>query len=277
MKRLLIPALILAALFGLASCANQAFYYPDHADYGSPAQSGLPYQNVYFHSADGTRLHGWFVPAQGVASPKQAATIVHFHGNAQNLSAHWQAVKWLPAQGYNVFLFDYRGYGQSAGKPGRQGLFEDSNAALDYIRTRPDVDAERLLVFGQSLGGTNAIAAVGAGNRAGVRAIAIESTFSSYAAIAHDKLPGAGLLLSNIHSASRHIAALSPIPLLLIHGTADQVIPARHSQTLFDLARPPKQLVLIPSGTHLGLQGLGGYEQTLLDFFARHSRSSPAE
>ena len=86
MKRLLIPALVLATLFGLASCANRAFYHPDRADYGSPAQSGLPYQNVYFHSADGTRLHGWFVPAQGVADPKQAATIVHFHGNAQNLS-----------------------------------------------------------------------------------------------------------------------------------------------------------------------------------------------
>ena len=90
-------AALLAILFGLSSCAKQAFYYPDHTDYGSPAQSGLPYENVSFQSADGTPLHGWFVPARGVADAKQArATIIHFHGNAQNLTAHWQAVKWLP-------------------------------------------------------------------------------------------------------------------------------------------------------------------------------------
>lgn len=167
-------AALLALLFGLSSCAQQAFYYPDHAEYGSPAQSGLPYENVSFQSADGTRLHGWFVPARGAADAKQArATIIHFHGNAQNLTAHWQAVKWLPEHGYNVFLFDYRGYGQSEGDPSPEGLFADSNAALDYVRNRPDVNPERLLVFGQSLGGTNAIAVVGAGNKAGVRAVAI--------------------------------------------------------------------------------------------------------
>ena len=82
-------AALLAILFGLSSCAKQAFYYPDHTDYGSPAQSGLPYENVSFQSADGTPLHGWFVPARGVADAKQArATIIHFHGNAQNLTAH---------------------------------------------------------------------------------------------------------------------------------------------------------------------------------------------
>ena len=177
-------AALLAILFGLSSCAKQAFYYPDHADYGSPAQSGLPYENVSFQSADGTRLHGWFVPARGVADAKQArATIIHFHGNAQNLTAHWQAVKWLPEHGYNVFLFDYRGYGQSAGEPNPEGLFADSNAALDYVRSRPDVNPERLLVFGQSLGGTNAIAVVGAGNKAGVRAEAIETTITSNSGI----------------------------------------------------------------------------------------------
>ena len=139
------------------------------------------------------------------------------------------------------------------------------------MRSRPDVNPERLLVFGQSLGGTNAIAVVGAGNKAGVRAVAIESTFSSYSSIANDKLPGAGILVSNRYSARRFVAQISPIPLLLMHGTTDQVIPAKHSQILFELAQEPKQLILIPNGTHLGLSGLGGYETQLLDFFNRHS------
>jgi len=129
----------------------------------------------------------------------------------------------------------------------------------------------RLLIFGQSLGGTNAIAAVGAGNQAGIRAVAIESTFSSYSDIANDKFSGSGLLVRNTYSSRRFIGRISPIPLLLIHGTADQVIPDKHSQTLFDLAGEPKQLVLIPNGTHLGLQGKSGYEQLLLNFFNRHS------
>lgn len=269
---LLFALLLGCLLFGLSSCAQQAFYYPDHADYGTPAQAGLQYENIFFQSEDGTRLHGWFIPAQNAGGLIPArATIIHFHGNAQNLSAHKEAVQWLPAHGYNVFLFDYRGYGLSEGRPNQAGLFADSNAALNYVRSRPDVDKNRLLVFGQSLGGTNAIAAVGAGNHAGIRAVAIESTFSSYSDIANDKFSGSGLLVRNTYSSRRFIGRISPIPLLLIHGTADQVIPDKHSQTLFDLAGEPKQLVLIPNGTHLGLQGKSGYEQLLLNFFNRHS------
>ena len=271
-------AVLLAAWFGLSSCAQNAFYYPDRTNYGTPAQQGLRYEDVRFASKDGTPLHGWFVPAQCPAESSlhpaacaARATVIHFHGNAQNLSAHWAAVRHLPAEGYNVFLFDYRGYGQSGGTPSQQGLFDDGNAALDYVRTRSDVDKEKLLVFGQSLGGTNAIAVVGAGNKAGVRAVAIESTFSSYSSIANDKLPGAGILVGNRYSARRFVAQISLIPLLLMHGTADQVIPAKHSQILFELAQEPKQLILIPNGTHLGLFGMGGYETQLLDFFNRHS------
>ena len=113
---LLFALLLGCSLFGLSSCAQQAFYYPDHADYGTPAQAGLQHEDIFFQSEDGTRLHGWFIPAQNAGGLIPArATIIHFHGNAQNLSAHKEAVQWLPAHGYNVFLFDYRGYGLSEG------------------------------------------------------------------------------------------------------------------------------------------------------------------
>lgn len=264
----IVSALALAVA-ALAVFARQAFYYPDAVDYGNPAQAGFAYEEVYFDSRDGTRLYGWFVPAQGVAHPKEAlGTVIHFHGNAQNLSAHWHGAAFLPAQGFNLFLFDYRGYGPSQGKPNQQGLFLDSNAALDYLRGRADIDADKLLVFGQSLGGNNAIAAVGTGNRAGIRAIVIEATFSSYSAIANDKVSGAGLLLGDRYAAERHIAALAPIPLLLIHGSDDRVIPAKHSQRLFELAEPPKQLRLLPKGGHLNLAHTSpDYENLIADFF----------
>lgn len=269
MKKYLFIISILGAIFLLPSFAQNAFYYPDSVNYGTPNESGFPYQPVEFTNKDGLILHGWFVPAKGLNNPKDAlGTVVHFHGNAQNMSAHWHGVKWLPEQGFNVFLFDYRGYGQSQGKPSQQGLFDDSNAALDYVRQRADVDANKLLVFGQSLGGTNAIAVVGAGNRAGIKAVAIESTFSAYSDIANDKISGAGILLRDTYSARHYIGKIAPIPLLLLHGTNDNVIPHSHSQTLYDLAKEPKRLILINGGQHLNLPPFEpNYQRILIEFF----------
>jgi fermentation-respiration switch protein FrsA (DUF1100 family) len=256
----------------LAGCVQSMFYYPDDVRYETPDALGVRYESVQFTSADGTRLSGWFLPAEGRANPKEAkGTVVHFHGNAQNMSTHWRFVAWLPKQDYNVFVFDYRGYGQSEGKPEPKGVFEDSNAALNYVRTRADVDPERLFVFGQSLGGTNAIAVVGSGNRAGVKAAAIESTFYSYASIANDKFKGAGLLVGDTYAASNYVAAVSPIPLLFIHGTADQVIPLAHSRRLFAEAREPKRLIEVPGAGHLepmtGQRFGHAYRKALTDFF----------
>lgn len=256
----------------LAGCVQSMFYYPDSVRYETPDVLGLRYEPVQFTSADGTRLSGWFLPAAGRENPKEAkGTVVHFHGNAQNMSTHWRFVAWLPKQDYNVFVFDYRGYGQSEGKPDPKGVFEDSNAALNYVRSRADVDPERLFVFGQSLGGTNAIAVVGSGNRAGVRAAAIESTFYSYSSIANDKLRGAGLLVSDDYAASKYVAAVSPIPLLFIHGTDDQVIPLSHSKRLLADAREPKRLIEVPGAGHLepmtALRFGHAYRQALTAFF----------
>src|ERR1041384_5905226 len=123
------------ALGCLTGCAQGAFYHPDRGLHDPPARLGLKYEQVTFASQDGTRLVGWFIPARGYADPKRAkGTVVHFHGNAQNLSAHWQFVDWLPQRGFNLFVFDYRGYGASQGSPEPKGVFEDSLAALDYAR-----------------------------------------------------------------------------------------------------------------------------------------------
>ena len=256
----------------LAGCVQSMFYYPDDVRYETPDALGVRYESVQFNSADGTRLSGWFLPAEGRTNPKEArGTVVHFHGNAQNMSTHWRFVAWLPKQDYNVLVFDYRGYGQSEGKPAPKGVFEDANAALNYVRTRSDVDPDRLLVFGQSLGGTNAIAVVGSGNRAGVKAAAIESTFYSYSSIANEKFKGAGLLVSDTYAASKYVAAVSPIPLLFIHGTADQVIPVEHSRRLLADAREPKRLIEVPGAGHLepmtGQRFGHAYRKALTEFF----------
>jgi hypothetical protein len=258
-------------LFVLAGCVQNLLYHPDRILYDTPARAGLAYEQVTFPSKDGTRLVGWFIPATGYAGPKDAkGTVIHFHGNAQNLSSHWQFVEWLPRRGFNVFVFDYRGYGGSEGSPEPKGVFEDSGSALDYVRSRPDVDARRLLVLGQSLGGANAIAVVGSGNRAGVKAIAVEAAFYSYSSIANDKLAGAGVLMDDTYSPERYIAGLSPVPLLLLHGTADPVIPYSHSSRLFAKAVEPKRMITIEGGGHIDalMSRFGArYQDILIEFF----------
>ena len=263
-------ALVLLSLL-LAGCVSSPFYHPDRVLYSTPASVGLEFENAVFESSDGTRLTGWFIPATGYQSPKNAkATVIHFHGNAQNMSAHWRFVGWLPQRGFNVFVFDYRGYGASQGNPEPKGVFEDSNSALNYVRLRKDVDPERLVVLGQSLGGTNAIAVVGSGNRSGVKAIAIEAAFFSYSSIANDKISGTGVLVDDTYSAERYVGNLAPIPLLLLHGTSDPVIPYAHSLRLFDKAREPKAMVTVEGAGHIeALTAQFGvkYQEALLDFF----------
>jgi hypothetical protein len=270
-KLIVEPLFLLIMALNVMGCLDSAFYYPDRVPYDTPTRMGLSFRNVSFASSDGTRLSGWFIPAQGYDNPRDPkGTIIHFHGNAQNMSSHWLFVSWLPQRGFNVFVFDYRGYGESQGRPEPQGIFEDSNSALNYVRSLQDVDPERLIVFGQSLGGTNAIAVVGSGNRAGVKAVAIEATFYSYSSIANDKFFGAGLFVNDAYSAEKYITRVAPIPLLLMHGTSDPVIPYAHSIKLFAKAREPKMLITVEGGGHTeALTSRFGikYQDALVNFF----------
>ena len=195
---------------------------------------------------------------------------MHFHGNAQNISSHYALVSWLPDQGYNVFTFDYRGFGSSEGKVGFSGVVDDADAALDYVRQLPEVDGQRLYVVAQSIGGNKAIAAIGRGNRAGIRAMVVDSTFYGYDAIANAKFSGASVLVSDQLSAHRYIGAISPIPLLMLHGTADNVIPYQQGQRLFAQAREPKQFITIPNGTHITALTNPVYQQQVLQWFNRY-------
>jgi len=275
-KNVVYPMIILALSLSCQGCVGGMFYYPDKEVYDTPARHGLPYEEVTFPSRDGTRLTGWFIPSVG--APK--GTVIHFHGNAQNMTSHFGFVSWLPGQGFNLFVFDYRGYGKSAGKPDRQGLYEDSLAALDYVAGRPGIDHDRLLVLGQSLGGANAIVALGSSPRKSVRAVAIDSTFSSYRRIVRDKIgdmpllsllrwPLSWLIIGDELSPEQYVSKIAPTPLLIIHGSADPVIPYHHGKRLFDLAGEPKQLWTVAGGEHTSafMDASGGYRKKLADFF----------
>lgn len=227
------------------------FYFPDRLKYDTPERAGLAFEKISFKSIDGTQLSGWFIPVKDIASPQQAkGTVIHMHGNAQNMSAHWQFAEWIPNRGYNLFEFDYRGYGQSWGQPEPKGVFEDAVAALNYLRSRTDIDTGKLFVFGQSLGGMISIAAA-AESQEGIRAVLAEAPIHSYSILADDRMPGEGGSLDDTYCANTYVAKLSPIPLMLIHGTNDKIVPYSHSVMLLAEAGEPKQLVTIENGEHI--------------------------
>jgi len=242
----------------LAGCnmIEGMFFYPDRVQYTRPADYGLAHEDVTLTTADGVRLHAWWLPAQGVA----AGTVLHLHGNAANVSNHLPLVAWLPRAGFNVLMLDYRGFGRSEGRPTLDGVLEDARSAFAHLRARRDVDASRLIVFGQSLGGATALRLLAEG-AAGVRLAVIDSSFASYRGIARDAalqsivlapfLPLALPLLPGPDKDPVTALARIDVPLLFVHGRADRVIPFKHSERLFAAAKEPKRLIAIDRADHM--------------------------
>lgn len=241
----------------LSGCAESLFFHPDSQVYTTPQAMGVAAIDLYIDGPDGSRLHAWWLPATG--TPR--GTVLHLHGNAANISNHLPLVAWLPAEGYNVLSMDYRGFGQSTGSPSLDGVVADARAALNYLRQRPGVDAQRLAVLGQSLGGATAVRAVAA-DGSGVRLLILDSAFSSYRGIARENAGTAGvigwlapLLLPTLpgadHDPLQAATRLGQQPLLVIHGSADRLIGPHHGQALYQAAPGPKQWLPVQGGHHI--------------------------
>ncbi len=251
-------AVLTVLVLVLSGCANSLFYYPNDTVYLTPEDAALSYEDVYFESLDKTRLHGWFLPARG----KAWGTVIHFHGNAGNITANLNMMGFMPYQGLNLFMFDYRGYGKSEGHPDRKGVYEDSLSALRYVLARPDVDKQRVFLLGQSLGGANAIAVSASLTPETVRALVVDSSFFSYRSIVKDKigtLPVLGwfktplslIMATDSYHSGDMIGSISPTPVMILHGTKDRVIPYHHGEQLFERAREPKTFVRVEGADHI--------------------------
>lgn len=245
------------------------FYLPTRDEAGTPRDHGLGYHDVVFASRDGTRLHGWFIPAKGA---KPRATIVFSHGNAGSLGHHLPFITWLPAEGFNVFLYDYRGYGKSEGSVERRGLVEDAAAAFRTAARQPEVDPARLVSLSHSLGGAKSVAALALDRPAGLRAVAVVSGFASYRQMARIWGGNVGANLTDDQLAPQDlIGKLAPVPVLVMHGEADEVIPFAEGRVLAAAARDPKEFIAVPNGRHNDLLARddGKWRRRLLEWIAR--------
>ncbi len=240
------------ALAAVSGCMERLFYQPTRGATSPPPHLAAA-EPAWFPSGDGTRLHGWFIPATGTPS-RDAATVLHVHGNAGNIESHAWFSEFLPPAGFNVFIFDYRGYGRSAGRPRRRGpLIEDAIAALDALLARPEVEPRRIGMFGHSLGGAIGLNVMA--KRPEVRAAVIMSAFSSWREMAASAIGGgpvsrvlARLLIRDGARPDEAIARIER-PLLIIHGTGDAIVPVAFSRRLATRARHAA-FVEVPGGDH---------------------------
>lgn len=278
-------------LFLIPGCFNRSFYQPNQILYKTPEQYNLHHKEVFFRSRDGTQLHGWFIPAVGNAR----GTVIHFHGNYGNLTYYFDQIRWLPFEQFNVFTFDYRGYGQSKGTPSRQGIYEDSVSAIEYIISKPSTAEENIYIWGQSLGGANAIVALAKNKFPEIRAVAVEGAFHSYRAAARDAMASkiqkkignvpflsqqiwlvSYLSVTDSYSPDEYVARISPIPILLIHCTKDSLVSCHHSEWLYEKAKDPKYFWRVNACGHLSLftdQATDHkYRQRLVHFFNAYRR-----
>lgn len=273
----LLGAVILVLVLWTTGCMERLFYYPTQgATYPPPHLSTA--ESVTFQSGDGTKLHGWFIPAHNVSSPRDAPTILHVHGNAGNIESHVWFTDYLPEAGFNVFIFDFRGYGRSEGKARSRGpLIADTRAAVDALLARSDVDPKRIGMYGQSLGGSIGLNVMA--DRPEIRAAVLESTFASWREAAASAVGGdppnpigrglAWLLIKDDH---RPVDAMKRIerPILLLHGTADGTVPISHGRRLAE-AGQRAELIELEGGDHNTLRETHRQvEQLTIEFFRKH-------
>lgn len=227
---------------------NRFFYFPTFDEPSTPAKWGFKFENVTFKSTDGTELHGWFMPPKAKV-PK--GTVVFSHGNAGSIGHHLGFVLWLVEADYQVFIYDYRGFGKSGGKLDRRGMIEDVKGAFSYVKSRKDVDVGKLVSYGHSLGGAKSVTALSDNRMEGLRAVVIDGTFASYRAMARvvGGEFGASLITDEL-SPKDFIRDLTGTSLLVIHGQIDQVVPISQGKELFNLANEPKTLFEVENGNH---------------------------
>ncbi len=248
---------------------NQLFYFPTRDEPSTPATWGLKYEAIDFKSGDGTPLHGWFIPAR---DGKPKATVVFSHGNAGSISYHIGFCAWFAQAGYNVIMYDYRGFGKSGGSVDRRGMVDDVKAVFAYALTRSDIDPNRIISYGHSLGGAKSVTALAESPVKGLRGIIIDGAFASYQAMARvigGKL-GASLVSDEL-APKDFVEKLTPVPFLVVHGTRDEVVPVSQGIQLYESAGQPKTLFEVKSGRHgtALTEDDGAYRKRTLDWISK--------
>lgn len=249
---------------------NRFIFLPSNTVEVTPEFYNLHYQDVWLpvtnRSGQVSQLHGWWIPAAG----RETGVLLYLHGNGINIGANAAQAHLFYQLGFSVLLIDYRGYGRSdGGFPNEAKVYQDAEAAWNYLTQEREVRPQQIFLYGHSLGG--AIAIDLAVQHPDAAALIVQSSFTSMRDMA--KLKGWGRLFPINLLLTQRFASLSKvkslkIPVLFIHGAEDFQVPAYMSQILYEKAPEPKQLFIFPNANHNNVAEIGGgdYLEVLQQF-----------
>ena len=221
----------------------QHLYFPDKHVEPTPTAVGLDFEEIWFVSDDDNNLHGWWIPHS-----EARGAVIMCHGNGGDIADRLYVAEDLHALKLNVFLFDYRGFGNSKGLSTEKGLYTDARAAYEWVRTRyNDEDDPPVILYGRSLGGA---VATRVALEKSIRGLILESTFTSIPAMAAKKfqIPLLPHLVTQRYNTLAIIEQIQ-VPVLLSHGPDDTLIPFKMSQQLYNQITAPKTFVEL-NGNH---------------------------
>lgn len=235
-------------------------FHPDKSnDSITPDVYGIEYDDVTFRTEDGLNLNGWFVPGKKPSPDADLHTLLWFHGNAGNINRRLDNLKMIYEKvPVNVFIIDYRQYGRSEGKVSEQGTYIDARAALAYLHSRKEINREKIIFFGRSLG--SAVAVELALNEK-CCALILETPFTSILEMGKKLYPflPLSLLLKTKYDSLAKIGNIK-VPILVMHGDKDDLVPFEHGKRLYDMANEPKEFYTIPGAGHNDTHIVGGDE-----------------
>ncbi len=254
----------LGILLALHGCVSAVIYQPQEVVPYTPADAKLPYEDVRFTAEDGVKLAGWWI-----AAPSARGTVLYCHGNGGNIASYLDAALVGTKLGLNMFLFDYRGYGTSAGTPSEAGTYRDAAAAWNYLVGERKIPPERIVIWGRSLGG--AIAARTAADRP-AGAVILESAFTSLPALARhhaDWVPSV-FFAAHRYDTRRYLDQVTA-PVLVIHSPDDEIVPFQHGRSLYEAIRGPKAFLEIHGSHNRGTADSAAvYEAAIKEFVDRY-------
>jgi len=260
---LVVLIVVLAASFYLFYPRVESFfiYFPQSQFDFSPEEFRLQYREAFFNTEDGEQLHGWFFPAE-----KDSPVILHFHGNAGNISHRLDLVQPFLRSGLSLFLFDYRGFGKSTGRPSEKGLYKDGLAACTYLEEKEKIALERIVLHGHSIG---AAVAIEVALQKKVRGLVIESAFTSTKDMAKT-LTLFALLSPVLPTNYNNLEKIRrvPAPKLIVHGDRDEIVPFMMGRKLFEAATDRKFFYPVKDAGHNDVFIVGGekYFEVFADF-----------
>ena len=243
----------------LSGCTNLLFQ-PVKQQLFDPATFNIQVEEHYITSDTDIKLHGWRLPSK----TDTRGTLVFLHGNAENISSHVGSVYWLPEHGYEVFLFDYRGFGKSTGATEISGMVRDTENMIVYASRHARSADHKVTVLGHSMGGSLAIAAVAnIEDKSSINALITISAFSDYRLITREVLSQhwftnvfswpMSFTISNQYRPVSIVSEISPVPLYIMHSRDDEIIPVHHADKLFAAAKFPKNRIQLEGSHNMAL------------------------